>query len=418
MDSNTRPGRPRRGPLAVLAISTLGATLALAACSSSGGKSPDAVGHSGGASTQPSFTGTPASSANPIEVGILYTDDNPLGVSPEIKDAADAAATYINAHGGMGGRTVKIVACNGQNNPQSDARCATQFVNSKVVTVYGLDGLWGGIGVSVLQKAGLVNQTLPISGPEFSAPNSYPWEGSGVTSASAAAAYASQQGGKAACVYVDVASFKEQCATYFGGVAKKLGVSYDMVAIPATANDVAQYATKVAGTGAKTVLIVSGGTVAQQMVNSAAQIGFKTSWILPSEQPDFLKAVGSNAKGLIFYGDLKSPDDPTDPDAALFRSVMHQYAPKAAYTSFSTMAFSNLMTLKAVADKAGGGAITRQNMPKLLDAINVKQFMGSQLVANQHLTEFPHAVHTGAYLYEWDGAKYVPAAKGYYQVPA
>jgi len=407
--------RSSRAGRRLLAVTALGAALALAACTS-GGRSGSAPDTAAAVGIPSAASGTPASTANPIVVGILYTDDNPLGVSPEIKDAANAAATYINARGGIGGRAVTINACNGQNNPQSDARCATQFVNSKAVTVYGLDGLWGGIGVSVLGKAGLVNQTLPISGPEFSAPNAYPWQGSGVTSAAAAASYAAEQDGSAACVYVDVASFKEQCENYFGGAAKQLNVQADMIAIPATANDMAQYATKVRGTNAKTVLVVSGGTVAQQLINSSAQIGYKPSWILPSQRPDFFKAVGNSTKGLIFYNDLKSADDPTDPDAALFRQVMQQNAPKAAISAFSIMAFSNLMTLKAIGDAQGGAAITRENMPKLLGAINVKQFMGPQLDASNHLAEYPRAFHTGAYLYEWDGSKYVEAGKGYYEV--
>ena len=42
--------------------------------------------------------------ANPVVVGVMYTDHNPLGISPEIKGAAIAAEQYINAHGGIGGQ--------------------------------------------------------------------------------------------------------------------------------------------------------------------------------------------------------------------------------------------------------------------------------------------------------------------------
>ncbi len=81
---------------------------------------------------------------NPVVIGVLYTDDNPIGTAPEIKSAGEAAAAYVNSHGGVGGRPVKIVACNGMNNAQNDAQCATQFVNGGVVTVDGLDGPWAG----------------------------------------------------------------------------------------------------------------------------------------------------------------------------------------------------------------------------------------------------------------------------------
>ena len=397
--------------------------LVLAGCSSSGNASSSSSTGTASNSTASSSpvsaataSGAAASTADPVQVGILYTADNPIGTSPEILAAANAAATYINAHGGIGGRAVKIVACNGQNNAQSDARCAAQFVNSSVVTVYGLDGLWGGIGVSIIGKAGIVNQTLPISGPEFTAPNAYPWEGSGITGSYAAAAYAAGSKGSGACAYVDVAAFQQQCDQYFEPAAKALNVSTSTVSIPADASDMSPYATKLSSGGAKVVLVTAGGQVPEELVNDSAQIGYDPTWILPTQQPDFFKAVGSHAKGLIFYNDLKDGSDTADPDSALFDSVMKQYAPTAAVDAFSIMAFSNLMTLKALGDQAGGSKITRQNMPALLSKIDVQQFMGPMLNYQVHLPGAPHAVHTGAYLYEWNGSALQLAGRGYYQV--
>ena len=397
--------------------------LVLAGCSSSGNASSSSSTGTASNSTASSSpvsaataSGAAASTADPVQVGILYTADNPIGTSPEVLAAANAAAAYINAHGGIGGRAVKIVACNGQNNAQSDARCAAQFVNSSVVTVYGLDGLWGGIGVSIIGKAGIVNQTLPISGPEFTAPNAYPWEGSGITGSYAAAAYAAGSKGSGACAYVDVAAFQQQCDQYFEPAAKALNVSTSTVSIPADASDMSPYATKLSSGGAKVVLVTAGGQVPEELVNDSAQIGYDPTWILPTQQPDFFKAVGSHAKGLIFYNDLKDGSDTADRDSALFDSVMKQYAPTAAIDAFSIMAFSNLMTLKALGDQAGGSKITRQNMPALLSKIDVQQFMGPMLNYQVHLPGAPHAVHTGAYLYEWNGSALQLAGRGYYQV--
>ncbi len=400
--------------------------LVVAGCSSSSSSSSSSAGNSAASSSPPVSTASgatasgaaasAASTADPVQVGILYTADNPIGTSPEILAAANAAATYIDAHGGIGGRAVKIVACNGQNNAQSDARCAAQFVNSGVVTVYGLDGLWGGIGVSIIGKAGIVNQTLPISGPEFTAPNAYPWEGSGITGSYAAAAYAAGSTGSGACAYVDVAAFQQQCDQYFQPAAKALNVSTSTVSIPADANDMSPYATKLSSGGAKVVLVTAGGQVPEELVNDSAQIGYDPTWILPTQQPDFFKAVGSHAKGLIFYNDLKDGSDTADPDSALFDSVMKQYAPTAAVDAFSIMAFSNLMTLKALGDQVGGSKITRPNLPALLSKIDVQQFMGPLLNYQVHLPGAPHAVHTGAYLYEWNGSSLQLAGKGYYQV--
>jgi branched-chain amino acid transport system substrate-binding protein len=434
MRSNIRSAHrsTRRGrPALVIAVPAIAGTLVIAGCSSSGSSSGSgSAGASAtgtGAATSSSGSGGAAalaagtknvSGGNPVVIGVLYTDDNPIGIAPEIKSAGEAAAAYVNSHGGVGGRPVKIVACNGMNNAQNDAQCATQFVNSGVVTVEGLDGFWGGVGVSIIGKAGIANQTLPISGPEFSAQNAYPWEGSGVTASAAAASYFVQQNMTSACAYQDIPSFQEQCVDDFQKPAKTLGANPQLVTIPPTANDLSQYAAKLQQTGAKGVLVVAGSPGTPNLIQAAAQIGYKPQWILPSQRPDFFKAVGTDADGAIFYDDLVDSSDTTNTDAAVFRAAMSKWAPGAVLDAFSIMTFSNIVTLARLGDQVGGDKITRADLPTVLGQINnLPQFMGPTLDASKHLAGLPHALHTGAYLYQWNGTGYTPAGKGYYVVP-
>ena len=425
-----------RGRLAlVIATPAIAATL-VAGCSSSGSSSAggtastaggSATGAGSAAATTSGGSGNAAALAagtknvaggDPVVIGVLYTDDNPIGIAPEIKSAGEAAAAYVNSHGGVGGRPVKIVACNGMNNAQNDAQCATQFVNSGVVTVDGLDGFWGGVGVSIIGKAGIANQTLPISGPEFSAPNAYPWEGSGVTASAAAASYFAQQKLPSACAYQDIPSFQEQCVEDFQKPAETLGANPQLVTIPPTANDLSQYAAKLQQTGAKGVLVVAGSPGTPNLIQAAAQIGYKPQWILPSQRPDFFKAVGTDADGAIFYDDLVDSSDTTNADAAVFRAAMSKWASGAVLDAFSIMTFSNIVTLARLGDQVGGDKITRADLPAVLGQIkNLPQFMGPTLDASKHLAGLPHALHTGAYLYQWNGTGYTPAGQGYYVVP-
>jgi branched-chain amino acid transport system substrate-binding protein len=438
MRSPTRSAhRPtiRVRPAYAVAATAIAGALTIAGCSSSGSSSSAGGSAAGTGAAGATASGTAASGGtgaaaalaagtknvtggNPVVIGVLYTDDNPIGTAPEIKSAGEAAADYVNSHGGIGGRPVKIVACNGMNNAQNDAQCATQFVNSGVVTVEGLDGFWGGVGVSIIGKAGIANQTLPISGPEFSAPNAYPWEGSGVTASAAAASYFVQQKLTSACAYQDIPSFQEQCVEDFQKPAQALGASPQLVTIPPTANDLSQYAAKLQQTGAKGVLVVAGSPATPDLIQAAAQLGYKPQWILPSQQPDFFKAVGADADGAIFYDDLVDSSDTTNPDAAVFRAAMAKWAPGAVLDAFSIMTFSNIVTLARLGDQVGGDKITRAELPTLLGQIkNLPQFMGPTLNASTHLAGLPHALHTGAYLYQWNGTGYTLAGKGYYVVP-
>lgn len=431
MRSNTpSPHRPTRRarPVLAVAVPAIAGILLIAGCSSGGSSSAGgSQAGSGSASAAASSGGSGAAAAlaagtknvaggNPVVIGVLYTDDNPIGIAPEIKSAGEAAADYVNSHGGIGGRPVKIVACNGMNNAQNDAQCATQFVNSGVVTVEGLDGFWGGVGVSIIGKAGIVNQTLPISGPEFSAPNAYPWEGSGVTASAAAASYFVQQKLTSACAYQDIPSFQQQCADDFQKPAESLGANPQLVTIPPTANDLSQYAVKLQQTGAKGVLVVAGSPATPDLIKAAAQMGYKPQWILPSQRPDFFTTVGAAADGAIFYDDLVDSSDPTNADAAVFRAAMAKWAPGAVLDAFSIMTFSNIVTLARLGDQVGGDKITRAGLPAVLGSIkNLPQFMGPALDAGKHLAGLPHALHTGAYLYQWNGASYTEV--GYFVVP-
>jgi ABC-type branched-subunit amino acid transport system substrate-binding protein len=417
-----RPPRHRKPTLAVTAFIAAGSLL-IAGCSSSASKKGGSGGNSGAsaAAADPGVLAAgskPAATSNPVVIGVLYTDDNPIGIAPEIKDAGAAAESYVNSHGGVGGRPVKVIACNGKNNAQSDAQCAAKFVNGGAVTVYGLDGFWGGVGVSVIGKAGIANQTLPISGPEFSAPNSYPWQGSGVTASAAAASYVAENKFKGACIYADIPSFKEQCDDEFQATAKDLGATTQSLAVPAAANDLSQYATKLSRTKSDAVLVVAGGALPVNLIKSSAQISYKPQWILPSQRPDFFTSIGSLANGIIFYNDLVDANDQSNADAAVFQAAMAKWAPDAAQDAFSIMTFANIVTLARLGAQVGGDKITRAGLPGLLANVkDLPQFMGPALDASKHLPNLPHALHTGAYLYKYNDAKLSQAGKGYYVVP-
>jgi len=396
----------------------------LAACSSSsstgGGSATSAAG--GSSAAAPSGTGgpstpaqSPASAANPVVVGVMYTDNNPLGVSPEIKGAAIAAEQYINAHGGVGGRELKVVPCDGMNNAQNDVQCATEFANDGAITVQGLDAVWGGIGPAILEKAGVVNQTEPLAGPEFSNPNAFPWLGINVTGGAAMADYIKQQHGTAACMYLDIAAEVPSCTTEF---EDHLGTSIPLVPIAATASDMAEYVVKLAQTHAQYVSINTDVTRAISIIQAASQIGYDPHWMMIEDfaRPDFFKALGPLAKGCVFFSDLELPSYAADPDTAIFNAAMKQYAPTTLIDNQSVMAFSDLMTLQRLGNQQGGAKMTKADLPVLLSSIHgIKQFMGPVLNSATHLPSYPHDTHTGAYLWMWNGQAYQQLGSGYYE---
>jgi ABC-type branched-subunit amino acid transport system substrate-binding protein len=424
--------RPRRRmATAVIASATVVAVVTVAGCSSSSSTqatgSTQATSSAASSSTQAASSATSSgaqaggtlSDASPVKIGVIYTNDNPLGDSPEIVNAAEAAQSYINAHGGMGGRPLQIQTCNEMNNPQADIQCATSFVNGGQISVVGLGGLWGENGLSVIEKAGIVNQTIAISGPEFSSSLAYPFNGELVTGGNAVAKYAAGQGDTSvACVFPDVASLQQGCVQYFADRAKAYGIkNVTLISIPPTATDLSQYVEQIAQSKAQLVYSDDSEPANIQMIQNAQQLGAKVTWALPgdSARPDFFSTLKGLANGTLFYADQKFPSDASTPDVALYNQVMKQYQPSALIDSTSVEVFSTLMTLKALADRIGGANMTKTGLVNALNNLQpLQEFMGPMLSGADHIPGYAHAYHTGAYVYESENGTYQAAGKGYY----
>ena len=414
----------RRAASAVIVTVTVVAALALAVAGCSSSNSDSQAGGAAQSATEGAAVGGtgasgPATTGSPVKIGVIYTNDNPLGDSPEIADAAEAAQSYINAHGGMGGRPLQIQTCNEMNNPQADIQCATSFVNGGQISVLGLGGLWGENGLSVIEKAGIVNQTIAISGPEFSSPLAYPFNGELVTGGNAIAKYAAARGDTSvACVYRDVASLKQGCVQYFADRAKAAGIkNVTLIAIPPSATDLTQYVQQVAQSKAQLVYSDASEPDNILMIQDAQQLGVNTTWALPgdSARPDFFNTLKGLADGTLFYADQKFPTETSDPDVALFNQVMKQYKPNALIDSTSVEAFSTLMTLKALADRIGGANMTKTGLVQALNTLKpLHEFMGPTLTSSTHIPGYPHAYHTGAYVYQSKNGGFVEAGEGYY----
>lgn len=97
---------------------------------------------------------------------------------PGMPAFARAYARWINAHGGIGGRTLKVLTCNERNDSVAAAKCARTAVKENVVAVVGSYSLYGDSYLPSLEGAG-----IPYIGgygatnAEFTSPSSYPVNG-------------------------------------------------------------------------------------------------------------------------------------------------------------------------------------------------------------------------------------------------
>ncbi|MFI5663400.1 ABC transporter substrate-binding protein [Streptomyces sp. NPDC051684] len=97
---------------------------------------------------------------------------------PGMPAMARAYARWINAHGGIGGRPLKVLTCNDHNDSVDAARCARSAVEHKAVAVVGSYSQYSNAFLPLLESAG-----IPYIGgygateAEFTSPLSYPVNG-------------------------------------------------------------------------------------------------------------------------------------------------------------------------------------------------------------------------------------------------
>jgi branched-chain amino acid transport system substrate-binding protein len=407
-----RMGAGWRAGLLVVAVAVIGA-----GCSSTAKKPATTASTAGGAASV--STVAPPTGA-PIVIGVLYAADNPAGNTPEINGAAQAAADYVNKElGGIGGRPIQIDSCNGKNAPESDVQCATKWVNDGAIDVIGLDGLWGPNGVGVLEKAGVVNQTSPVSGPELTSPIAYPFGAFTLSGAGALAKVFVKKGIKAAsCVYVDIAVAKSGCFQSFGGPIKAAGITnFITTAIPPTATDVSQYVQAAVKNNPDIIYMVQSPPANARFVQAASQLGVKATLAAPSSSANveqFFKPVGAAANGIVFHFDWRVWTDTSDPDVRVFNDVMKRYGPGVTISGNAVLGFSAIMTLKRLGDKIGGAQMTRVGLLAALQHLdNLNEFMGPTLTSSHTVPGFPHVVKTGNYIYQYNNGTFTDIGGGY-----
>ncbi|MDN3263715.1 ABC transporter substrate-binding protein [Streptomyces sp. CSDS2] len=156
--ASSRSSRPvRAGALAACAVA-LCASLT-AAC----GLVPGATGGSGD---------------EPVTVMTWAPQDTDATNKPGMPAMALAYAKWVNAHGGVGGRELKVLTCNDHNDSVGAAKCAKRAAAEHVVAVVGSYSQFGDSFLAPLEGAGIPYiGGYGVTNDEFTGTMSYPVNG-------------------------------------------------------------------------------------------------------------------------------------------------------------------------------------------------------------------------------------------------
>ncbi|MGW1889998.1 ABC transporter substrate-binding protein [Streptomyces sp. NPDC002004] len=157
-----RTGRTGGIPVARAAALATGALLACASLAAGCGVLPGVTGGSRGSVTVMTWAPEKTRATN----------------MPGMPAMARAYARWVNAHGGLDGRTLKVLTCNDHNDSVGAADCARRAVRENVAAVVGSYSQYGRSVLSPLEGAGIPYiGGYGITDDEFTSPLSYPVNG-------------------------------------------------------------------------------------------------------------------------------------------------------------------------------------------------------------------------------------------------
>ena len=121
---------------------------------------------------------TGGSGDDPITVMTWAPSDTNATNKPGMPAFAQAYARWINAHGGINGRKLKVLTCNEHNDSVAAAKCARLAVKENVVAVVGSYSQYGDSYLPELEGSGIPYiGGYGVTTAEFTSPMSYPVNG-------------------------------------------------------------------------------------------------------------------------------------------------------------------------------------------------------------------------------------------------
>jgi len=317
-------------------------------------------------------------SSNAIVIGLINTEDAPIGSFPDLRRGAQAAARYVNdTYGGVGHRPVQIVPCITNGTPESSQSCANKLLAQHPVAVIGGVDLGAAASLPAFQSAKVpyVGGT-PVTTDALTSDGSFMFAGGTATEVLGEVGYAadSLHAHRMAAVYVNVPGLLSTAVGLLSTIVRKKGVTdFKVVPVPSDAPDLVPALTSAAGSHPDAVLAVFPGQSCTRVIEAVGSIGLKARMLYPSlcAGEQLLSAAGSAGNGAVVASAYRPYTDAGDPEVKTYRSALARYDKSAKPSLLSEAGFSVVMNLQALMTQASagsGGVPTPASLDKTLRA--------------------------------------------------
>jgi branched-chain amino acid transport system substrate-binding protein len=329
-----------------------------------------------------------------------------------------AAVEYVNNDlGGIGGRHLRVIRCDGKTDPATVTACANKLIANRPVATIGASDLFGTNAARYFQRAGVPAFIVPLSEQDATNAEAFPVAGNTLTEYPGMGYYwaTAMKAKKAALLLPDAAvgrDIAKQIELGVRGTGLRIATT---TYFPVTGADVTPAIAKsVSGDPDVLFVAISGDAAGVQMYSQIAKQGFPMNRVVASSGAlvvdGFLGKLGKIANGAYFSESFASFEETGDPQVKAFRESMRKYAGVSGGDAWAQWGFSTVMAIynaiKAVGDDVSADAIMRH----MKAAQTFPGFMTHDRSAKSAPPKYPALQNPYVRVVQWKDGKVMPAS--------
>jgi len=334
---------------------------------------------------------------------------------------AKAAAAWINAHGGFGGRKVVVDYCNSMFQPSTATVCAHSTLAKHPAAMLGCEVVWSQAGLQLYAKAHVPSFNCVNSTADKTNPWSFGLNGGGFGEQRGMANWLCTQSSvkTVAMLGPDLPTERVNESASYGGGLKRCGKPISYTWAPVTAADYTPYVLQVLSHKPDFVVVqVPGGAQAIQVAKVLQQNNFPASKVGYASSgfayADALKPAGSLMDGAYSQLSWKSWGDAKDPEVAAYRSAMKSSTVDAR-SNLPGYGYVPLMWFYTVAKQVGFDKFNAQTLTQFTRTKSGVHIPMSRTLINPGPKGRPQVKQPYVQIVQWKNGKLVSKGwvKGY-----
>jgi branched-chain amino acid transport system substrate-binding protein len=358
----------------------------------------------------------------PITLGLINTEGNPILDFTEYRLAAEAAVSYVNEElNGVNGRPLELESCATNLNTEASIKCVNQILEADPLAVIAGVDIGTAATLPLWQQNGLAYIGPPaFQEPEQVSPISFPlasWSAGGFSSLANLAA-TRLKAKSVRVIAVDLPANTFQYEHYIEPVLKKKGVTDSkLITQPLGQTDWTSTWSVVQQDDPDAVIAIAGQGQCPPIYQGRASLGITIPFLTTGACADkpALDAAGDAAEGTYFEFNFAAPII-NDKEVKLFKRKLKKYGDgNIPVTSFSQAGFGAIMTTRDVLADIDPAGLDRAAVLKALRGLrNQPNFLGPPITCDgKQVPGFPAFCTSAVRLGQLKNGKFVEFTKNW-----